>query len=127
MKITERLAHLAQLKAKEKQSKKQYEADKSERERFELDTHTLMESEDLWTVRTGTHTFSAKETIYGQVQDEEAFRAWVQDQGLEEEFFRSEEVKGRINELVREAIDSGRDLPPGLGWYPRKYVSATEN
>ena len=127
MKITERLAHLASLKADEKAKKKEYEAAKAERERFELDTHTLMESEDLWTIRTGTHTFSAKETIYGQVQDEDAFRAWVKDNELEEEFFQSQEVKGRINELVREAIESGRELPPGLGWYPRKYVSATEN
>jgi hypothetical protein len=127
MKLTDRLAHLAALKAKEREDKKRYEGSKAERERFELDTHTFMESEDLRTVRTGSHTFSAKETIYGQVQDEEAFRAWVRDNELEDEFFRSEEVKGRINELVREAIDSGRDLPPGLGWYPRKYVSATEN
>lgn len=127
MKLTDRLARLADLKATEREHKKRYEASKAERELFELETHTFMESEDLRTVRTGSHTFSAKETIYGQVQDEDAFRAWVKDQDLEEEFFRSEEVKGRINELVREAIDSGRDLPPGLGWYPRKYVSTTEN
>ncbi len=123
----ERLSTLAALKADEKAKKGEYEKAKGARERFELDTYTLMDESGLPSIKTRTHTFSAKETIYGQVQDEEEFRRWVQDQGLEEEFFRSEEVKGRINELVREAIASGTDLPPGVGWYPRKYVSATEN
>jgi hypothetical protein len=123
----ERLTELARLKAVEKEKKRDAEAAKAARERFELDTFTLMDEQGLPSIKTRTHTFSAKETIYGQVQDDEAFHAWVRDQGLEEEFYRSEEVKGRINELVREAIASGTDLPPGVGWYPRKYVSATEN
>jgi hypothetical protein len=77
--------------------------------------------------KSETAGYSAKSTIYANVQDSEAFEAWCAENGLTEDFLKSAPEKARLNELVRERLDNGEELPPGVGWYPRNYISITEN
>jgi hypothetical protein len=68
-----------------------------------------------------------KATIYGLVQDMHAFTEWCkQDPDRAGDFLKEAVEAGRINEMVRGMIDSGEELPPGLGFYTREYVSVTE-
>lgn len=86
-----------------------------------------MREEQLLTIKTDDATFSRKATIYAHVQDMEEFAAWCRERELEEEFLREKEESARLNELVRGLIDNGEELPPGVGWYSREYISITEN
>ena len=70
----------------------------------------------------GVGKFVAPEpTWYAQVQDRGALHKWAKDNrpGL----LRTREEDALLNQLVRERINSGQALPPGLGAYPRKTVS----
>jgi hypothetical protein len=127
MDLGERLDRLAELKATEKDLKRQYDDAKGERERWEQDTYDLMRETQNLSVRRPKGSFSAKSTVYAAVNDPEAFMAWVREQGLEDEFLVTKEAKGRLNELVREKLDNKEPLPPGVQWYPDEYVSFTKS
>lgn len=62
------------------------------------------------------------ETKYADIIDEDALLEWANNAARTEETFRSEVRKGIMNELVRTYLESGWDLPPGVGWYEKKGV-----
>lgn len=125
--MTAKLEHLASLKADEKQKKAIAKDAEKARKEYEYALHEEMEARGVLGQRTKTHTFSLRTTIYGHVHDTEAFKAWAEENGEVETYFREEESSGRINELVRDAIETNQELPPGVGWYPRKLITTTEN
>lgn len=125
MDLNERLHEVARLKSVEKAAKEAYEARKGERERFELDTHTLMVETGVEATKIDGINYGRRTTEYGTVQDRDLFEAWVRAQDMEEEYLTIKENKQRVNELVRAALEDGRDLPPGLGWYPKNFISVT--
>ena len=60
-------------------------------------------------------------TDYAVVQDRTAFVQWAKDNdtGLIEEATR----EGLLNQLVRERLDNGEPLPPGIGYYTKEFIS----
>lgn len=60
-------------------------------------------------------------TDYAVVQDRAAFIEWAEqnDAGLIEVATRD----GLLNQLVRERLDNGEPLPPGIGYYPKEFIS----
>ena len=68
-----------------------------------------------------------KQTDYGTITDYDLFKKWVYDQNLDEELLKTQEESARLNELVRARLETGEELPPGVGWYTRKYISITRN
>lgn len=71
-------------------------------------------------------TFTAKETLYGNVFDREAAFAAFEAMGRADELTSTKEEKGRINELVRECLEHGQALPDGVDYYGRKVISVTK-
>lgn len=126
MDLNERLKEIKRLKAIEKSAKEAYEARKGERERFEQDTHSFMVSIGTESTKVDGVTYGRRTTTYGTVQDRELFEEWVRSIDMEEEYLTIKENKQRINELVRTAIEDGHDLPPGLGWYPKNFISVSD-
>jgi len=80
-----------------------------------------MEAETVGSVKVDGVNFVPQTTVYGQVQDREAFIQWAES--TDESLLEPRERKALINELVREAIEQGAELPPGLGFYTKDYVS----
>lgn len=60
-------------------------------------------------------------TDYAVVQDRAAFIEWARanDAGLIEVATR----EGLLNQLVRERLDNGEPLPPGIGYYSKEFIS----
>ena len=60
-------------------------------------------------------------TDYATVQDRDAFIEWAKanDAGLIEVATR----EGLLNQLVRERLDNGEPLPPGIGHYTKEFIS----
>lgn len=100
---------------------------KAEHDRKQAEVFSLMRERGLLTVKSEDASYSRKSTIYGHVQDRDAFVQWVKDSGLDEELLVQKEKGQPLNELVRSMIDNGEELPPGLGFYAREYVSITES
>src|SRR5581483_6010803 len=57
---------------------------------------------------------------YGTVADKAALRRWAVDEGNAPELFEQEPRAKLINELVRQRIDNGGELPPGINWYTKQ-------
>jgi hypothetical protein len=73
----------------------------------------------------GVITFQNKETFYARINDAEAARAYFAEHFEEEPVTEQKFVMARLNEVVREAIDTRSDLPPGVDWRPKRFVSVT--
>lgn len=80
-----------------------------------------LQDEGVGSIKVDGINFVPAHTVFGQIQDREAFIAWAQEN--EEELLEPRERKALINEIVREAVEQGKELPPGLGFYVREYVS----
>lgn len=94
------------------------------KERFEAAQARLlerMEAEEVDSLRADGTTFSPVEKVYASVQDRTDFVAWARDN--EPELIEDRERKELLNALVRERLDNGEPLPPGVGHYPRTYIS----
>lgn len=105
------------------------EADKVAKEAKRLhDEHQArlldeMKESDIGTFTVSGVQFSPRSTIYANVTDRDAFHEWLHEQGLEDEFLKQAEEKQRLNELVRDRLDSGQEMPPGLSFYPREFIT----
>lgn len=94
-----------------------FDADKAEYELFQR-----MEQERVGSQRVdGIGNFVRAETEYAQVQDEAELLEWAEAEMPE--IFEQKPRKKILNEIVRERLNSGEPLPPGLGFYSKQYVS----
>lgn len=123
----ERLAELRRFKMKAIAAENAAIAAKDEHVQFQADLFQDMREQEIRSVNTETAQFVARSTIYATVQDQDAFQVWAQEKGLEEDYFTPKPAKARLNELVRDRIDSGEDMPPGISFYPRDYISISDN
>jgi hypothetical protein len=121
MTITAEARRLAKLKAASSKAAERADKAKQAFEDAQRKFYDHMQDEGIGSIKVDGTNFVPAQTVYGQVQDREAFIAWAQEN--EEELLEPHERKALINELVREAVDNGTELPPGLGFYTKEYVS----
>lgn len=65
--------------------------------------------------------FVPTETVYAQIQDRAEFVAWAEEH--DDELVEPKERKEILNSLVRQRLDDGEPLPPGVTFYVREYIS----
>ena len=121
---------LAELRAaKNKYRSLQTEADEAKglHDKLQTEVFATMRDRKLLTHKAEDASFSRKSTIYGHVQDRDAFVQWCRDNDLDSDILVVKEKGQPLNELVRSRIDNGEELPPGVGFYAREYVSITES
>lgn len=123
----ERLRHLKGLKETYRDLDKQAKEAKRLHDEEQAAIFEDMREEGTFTVKNEAGTFARKSTIFAHVQDREAFHEWVREHQLAAEFLRETEESARLNELVRGLVDNSEELPPGVGFYSRDYISITEN
>jgi hypothetical protein len=109
------------LKRKESATKKKYDEAKAAREIAERHLLQRMEAEGAEGHKAGGVNYVPTKTEYAQVQDAEAFTAWVRVH--QPELLEEKPRKGLVNELVRQLLDDNEPFPPGLGFYVKEYVS----
>jgi hypothetical protein len=111
----------AELKAEAERLDKLADEAKAAASKAELALFERMEHERVKSIKVGSTNFVTAETTYGQIQDRSEFVKWAEENMGE--LIEIKERKGLVNELVRERLDSGEVLPPGVGFYTRQYVS----
>lgn len=73
----------------------------------------------------GVH-YSAKETKYAQITDRDELMAWLRESPeADEDLVQIKPVARNLNELVRSKLANGEELPPGVTFRPKRYVSIT--
>jgi len=73
----------------------------------------------------GVVSFHPKETYYGRVIDAEKAIEYFEKRALVDEFTESKISKSRLNELVREKMEQGEQMPDGVDFYPRRFITIT--
>lgn len=74
----------------------------------------------------GKCRFTARQpTIYGRVLDKDTAIAALRAEGLDDVIYESAVREGRLNELVRDRMESGDSLPDGVDYYDRKGITIT--
>lgn len=73
----------------------------------------------------GVVRFHPRETIYGRVIDKDAAIEHFEERAMVDELTEPKIVMARVNELVREAYEQGDDMPPGVDFVPRRFVTIT--
>ena len=125
--LHEKLAELAGLKAKYRALKDEAKAAEDHHNYQQALMFERLRDRNMLSIKTDFATYVCKSTVYGNVNDIEAFRAWCETQDLVLDFVKDAPQKQRVNELVRNALDSGEELPPGVNWYSKDYISISEN
>lgn len=121
MTLAQEAAALRELKLTAAELKDAYEIAKAEADQAEIRLFERMDQEDVQSIKAGGTNFVRAETTFGTVQDRSEFITWAESN--KPELVETKERKKLVNELVRECIDNGESLPPGLGFYVNQYIS----
>lgn len=73
----------------------------------------------------GLVKFRTRETYYGKIIDQDAALEWFEQRAMVDEVSSPKFVMARINEIVRERIDLGEQMPPGIDFSPNRGVTIT--
>lgn len=66
-----------------------------------------------------------KPTIYGRINDLEQAMEAFENSGRVDELFHPKVEGARLNEYVRECMDQGIPLPPGVDYYAKEGVTVS--
>lgn len=66
-----------------------------------------------------------KPTVYGRVTDLDAAMESFENSGRVDELFHPKVSASRLNEYVRECLEQGVELPPGVDFYERPGVTVS--
>jgi hypothetical protein len=73
----------------------------------------------------GEVVFTPQEKFFGRVIDKDAAVAHFRAKSMEAETTEVKLSGARINEIVNECIDEGKPLPPGIDFYPKRYITVS--
>jgi len=71
----------------------------------------------------GRIRFQPRRTIYGKIIDKNAALDAFEEEAIADEMTAPKIEARRLNEYVRDRMESGQELPDGVGWYERRYVT----
>lgn len=71
----------------------------------------------------GEIKFQRRKTLYGRIIDKRVAMQSLLAEGLDEQMTGTKIEARRLNELVRERDESGEDLPEGIGFYEKRFIS----
>lgn len=71
----------------------------------------------------GVVTFTPRETTYGRIIDADAALAHFEEHGERDQMSTPKIEKKRLNALVRELLEQGKAMPPGVDWYANRGIT----
>lgn len=126
------LRRLMEVRQKRDEAKKALELAERDFRECESDVFESLEDSDVkGTLKVdlgepwGTVSFRTRETHFGNIFDEEAAIEYFEQRAQIDEVSAPKFVKRRINEIVRDAVEQGADLPPGVDYYTQRGVTIT--
>lgn len=119
--LNEDAATLREQKIERDEAKAQYESLDKQFKEAQMKLLERMDEEKCEGTKVNGINFVPTKTIYGQVQDRSEFVSWAEEN--EPELLEPKERKELINELVRQKLDDGEPLPPGLNFRVQEYIS----
>lgn len=125
--LRSKFANLVELRDEKDIAKKKADKLKDEYDALQEELWEAMEDSGLGSLKLEIGdeniTFVARETLYGSVFDKDAAAEAFKKDGRFDEYTGIKFEAKRINELVRECIENGQELPEGVDFYSRRLIS----
>lgn len=119
-------------------AKSEYDRLSNECNEIELDVYEMFEGTDddgdphiQGTLKVplgepwGTVAFRARETYFARIIDEDDLQKHYEERAMIDEVSAPRFVKKRLNTEVRDCLDHGIPLPPGLDFYAQRGMTIT--
>lgn len=74
----------------------------------------------------GRIRFQPRRTVYGKIIDKNAALDAFEAEAIADEMTAPKIEARRLNEYVRDRMEAGQDLPDGVGYYERRYVTISK-
>jgi hypothetical protein len=71
----------------------------------------------------GVVSFRGNQTYYGRLLDEDQALEYYEQRAMVDEVTKPKFVMARLNEEVRQRLETGESMPPGVDYYTRRYVT----
>lgn len=75
--------------------------------------------------KLGTARFGRRATHFGRVVNKQAAIDALKAAGQDDAVLQESVAQGRLNELVRECLETGRDLPDGVDYYTNEIITVS--
>lgn len=75
----------------------------------------------------GSASFQTRSTIYGRVLDKDTAIQALRAEGFDDVVTTEAIVERRLNEIVRDRLESTTDLPDGVDYYSRDGISISQS
>lgn len=128
--LESKFRRLAELREERDFAKKTSETAEGEYREYEAELFVAIEDSSLrGTVEfdfggdLGVIRFQPRSTIYGRVIDKNAALDAFENEALVDEMVAPKIEARRLNEYVRDRLETGQELPDGVGFYERKYFT----
>ena len=126
------LRRLMELRDLRDNTKKAAETAEKEYRESEADVYAALEENPVkGTIKVdlgepwGVVSFYPRTTVFGKIIDPNKAQEHFEQRAMVDEVSAPKFVMKRINELVRDAREQGRDMPPGISWFERRGVTIT--
>lgn len=118
------LVRLRRLKEESTKLNAQARQKTAELNQFQAKVYARMEAEEIDGLKVnGVNFVRVAPQPYASIQDRDAFIEWARDNDAS--LVSEKEEKRLLNALVRERVDNGEELPPGIGFYTKEIISVT--
>lgn len=114
------------------ESKKRAETDEKDYREIEADVYEALEKNPIkGTLKVdlgepfGVVSFLQRETPFGRVYDKDKALEHFELRAMVDELTEPKFVMKRINEIVRDCVEQGKQPPPGVDYYTRRGVTIT--
>lgn len=121
--LSDDLKELRALKVALAQATKAEKAARKAHEEAQFRVLRRMESEDTEGQKVGGYNFTPVRTRVSVMQDRSQFVPWAKENAPD---LLVEKEQG-LDQKVRQLLDDGEVLPPGVGVYVREYISQTKS
>lgn len=128
--IASKFRRLAELREKRDETKTAADNAEDDYRKYEADLYDeLMESPMKGSRRFdlgppfGTVVFTPRETKYGRIYDEDAAQEYFEQRAMMDEMTKPSIEKRKVNELVRDLLDQGQPMPPGIDFTTNRGIT----
>ena len=129
--IASRFRRLVELREKRDQDKEQAETSETEYREYEAELLDEIRDSPITGTRRidlgkyGTVRFTPRETVYGRIVDADKAIEAFEREGLRENMTKTQISKSRLNEIVRDRLETGQPMPDGVDWYANRGFTIT--
>lgn len=132
-KIASRFRRLVELREDRDEKKTAFDTAEESYREYEAELFDAMKSSPIKGTRRidlgppfGLVVFTPRETKFGRILDLDLALEHFEQRAMVESMTKPAIAKRKLNEMVREYLEQGKPMPPGIDWYPQRGITISK-